>query len=67
MKQLHRLSKWQETAFGEILPTSVQSRCHEKVSQDFVFANVIWSREAVEVSVLERKHSFVDMMGIFGN
>ena len=61
-----RVSKWQETAFGTLLPTTPDARCHQKVSQDFVFANVIWGRERVEVSLMETKYSFVDMMGIFG-
>ena len=60
------MSKWQERAFNTLLPTTAEARCHEKASQDFVFAKVIWSKEGVEVSMLERKYSFVDMMGIFG-
>ena len=61
-----RLSRWQESTFGTILSTSKTDRCVEKVAQDLAFVNIAMAGDGVNVSVLSRKYSFVDMLGIFG-
>ena len=60
------MSKWQEQSFGHILPITDSARCEEKVAQDLVFVSIQIPDTKINLSRMERRFGFVDMLGIFG-
>ena len=61
-----RQSQWYKDSYGANLLITEVSRCHEKLSKDFAFINVMMMNNMVAVSTMSRQYDNVDQLAIIG-